>query len=1835
MDTDTEVAFLKLIKCVGDPAHESDLRQNCLSSSSSGEIDIYFENIPNLSEHERKSINEFFNRRTKSAFLNHCGIREHKSMRSGQHVTQWTFNPRLIGDKIRDWYHITTGVSLTPSRTTRSRRPTKRAREENTTTRPGDDNRLHEPRFMAETSRLSPLNEAAQELATGAIRQPYSHIQIAIPTESEPLAAVPVRRLSIRFSTSTYLRFLGEHGRDPPVQRFDEQSRFVSVLEQFLKTQQETQLLYCSTCSQRKWPDNFSRRFQSMPQQSQLQCLQCEKDKGSVKRLSKENLMHPMVAPSPDAMEAFLRLPPLQTAEEMLLSPYQPIMRVYRLKGGSLGFSGCCVNLPHNIGPICTSLPRSPESISIMIVKRPRSDDATDYKQYRVRRNVLLQWIEFLMTYNPLFRQYITLNEEELNRLPEDGSIEHRLPHIEASAPPPQQAESDHENFRTDGEDHEEEEEEDSGDEDDFFDQRIDGVNEAVIDQVTESGFSMEAPVPKVTEAEKIRRMCEAGEAIPWPEQTSDQLLCEYTTPNLLAFSFPYLFPFGIGDVTNKVRHTPISIKDALEHYLRYAYFDTLTGQWIFPFGGHGRFVHYLQDLDERQRIVSQANVYITKNKDDTRITGDVLRNIASARTSSEFFSLSKRLQTYSSNVLGSNGYFAYHKKQLLALMESEGIGTVWFTLSFANYYWADFLHLFGPMPQKDVNESEEAFEKRWKKEGLRRFNMHPQIADEFFYRRTESFLQQFLGPDGLDALWHWYRYEYQSRGTIHLHGLARLRSDPGLDKLGQLIYKGRKAAQLLQQPLKHGDVIVPLPEDFQPITNRDDISKLEEDVRIGEDAERKVIKYHDFLVTAWNPDPNPDAKDQERSPYEPLLSHHHPSATYIGNGKDERYRRLCEVCMRHRHSRSYCQEKGYCRFRFPKPITESTQVLIEELTYKKGSQKGKVRRTMLKIVPKTNDGWLNTHSKIGLQYWGGNLDLQILLDTQAVLLYVAKYVAKTETLSAGLVAIHKSVIKRVADTDDINPAKVLRHLFQKLTGGRDKSLQESCHLGLSLPLVRCSKKFVTVNLVSNIRKVNVEALENEHAVESKIQDLYPQRLNEHKWFDKHDYNRGYLEVMSCREFCRIYKRVKGEKIACVEDPSNTVITVSPQYSSKKTSDNYYRYCYVQLWANKPFVDHPYQTFNHGIDIRSAVNGRTRRAGVSGDEAEYADQVLACPLLSEPSEEIKGAIVAAWTNFASIRGELLQERVSQIREEELKEAEEDNDGIIRDSSQQLFSQVTNDSEFNEFARSVGLIREPDDEVAFTWDETFDFRRPAQEYNCEGEFNIEFLLEKWDSLKGSEISRGGRREVHRHQLNAEQMRAHDEVVRIVRGEVECSYKVVLTIGRGGTGKSWLVDAITTTLCSQSRTDVVKVLAPTGKAALNIGGQTLHAKDGLLLPVTPNDEKDLTGESLNALQRNYKDIQVVVIDEYSFLSLTMLYWINRRLQQAKVNDLPFGGLCVLLTGDPAQLPPVGGNCLWAKKGGSGKPLTPWQLEASEMYRKICIVFKLIEVKRLEPGQERYGEFLERLASACVTIEDWQFINDHCTIQAIGQQRFDDTFAGLDSTWLFERNKSANEHNSLMLRKNTNPILRLSAIHDCPSSRRREAELCRKLEPTLYLAVGARVMLLWNVLTTAGLVNGATGVVKDFLFDGNSCSDDGPVAVIVEFKEYVGPPFFSKAQQSQWVPIFLETEKWKTYNKGIQGESHFRKQFPLALAWAWTYHKMQGTTIKGPLVLKIEEKESTHGLTYVGFSRSGSVDRVCILNGVSYERFNNLAVMQSVISRLEEDRRLNKLVEARRRL
>jgi hypothetical protein len=187
-------------------------------------------------------------------------------------------------------------------------------------------------------------------------------------------------------------------------------------------------------------------------------------------------------------------------------------------------------------------------------------------------------------------------------------------------------------------------------------------------------------------------------------------------------------------------------------------------------------------------------------------------------------------------------------------------------------------------------------------------------------------------------------------------------------------------------------------------------------------------------------------------------------------------------------------------------------------------------------------------------------------------------------------------------------------------------------------------------------------------------------------------------------------------------------------------------------------------------------------------------------------------------------------------------------------------------------------------------------------------------------------------------------------------------------------------------------------------------------------------------------------------------------------------------------------------------------------------------------------------------------------------------------------------------------------IQAEHDRPSSKGRSTEGARKLSVNLYLSKKSKVMLLWNINISLGLVNGSTGHVIGFIYKEGQKAPDLPYSIIIHFDDYKGLPFFSSIGckqyrnisedpeiveyvlisppdiKDEWVPILVSEFKW---GESVNDDAnHSRKQFPICLAWALTVWKSQGMTIKGLVKFLLGEREKEHFDDYKGLPFFSSI-------------------------------------------
>lgn len=298
-------------------------------------------------------------------------------------------------------------------------------------------------------------------------------------------------------------------------------------------------LVLCASCGEAEF--GFShlpyegRNFVVNPK-----CSKCaSKHSKHMLKFCKQNLMHLQPPPSD--------LPVLTDIEESLISLHSPVLRFFRLRGGSWGYGGSCVSITQSIGQVATRLPRCLSSLDLVIVTRVTNDgNEAITKNFRVRKSAVLAWLTWLITHNPL---YHGVEIEDVD-LPEDSAdvLDHLRSHIRED---------------TDVRDLEEHT--------DIVHSVIDGWG----------GAALEAPLLKQN-------------IMQWPDRGADAIR-EFGCPNILAKCFPTVFPFGIGDPTSPTRTTGVSLSEGINHLQKFAF--VRENILIFPFAQHHVAPYYAHDV--------------------------------------------------------------------------------------------------------------------------------------------------------------------------------------------------------------------------------------------------------------------------------------------------------------------------------------------------------------------------------------------------------------------------------------------------------------------------------------------------------------------------------------------------------------------------------------------------------------------------------------------------------------------------------------------------------------------------------------------------------------------------------------------------------------------------------------------------------------------------------------------------------------------------------------------------------------------------------------------------------------------------------------------------------------------------------------------------------------------------------------------------------------------------------------------------------------------------------------------------------------------------------------
>lgn len=392
------------------------------------------------------------------------------------------------------------------------------------------------------------------------------------------------------------------------------------------------------------------------------------------------------------------------------------------------------------------------------------------------------------------------------------------------------------------------------------------------------------------------------------------------------------------------------------------------------------------------------------------------------------------------------------------------------------------------------------------------------------------------------------------------------------------------------------------------------------------------------------------------------------------------------------------------------------------------------------------------------------------------------------------------------------------------------------------------------------------------------------------------------------------------------------------------------------------------------------------------------------------------------------------------------------------------------------------------------------------------------------------------------------------------------------GRAGTGKTTFLKAI-----QEENTKRMIVLAPTGVAAINAGGQTIHSFFGLGFGVLgPGEIGTLNSTKISVVN----NIDAIIIDEVSMVRCDIMDCIDRTLRHYRHSSFPFGGVQMILVGDMFQLEPI------AKPEDKAILKTIYGNEECYFYNSRVIqslnLPKIEFLKIYRQNDEHFIKLLEHFRTGRVTYSDLSLVNTRVVKSINNNENYKVTLTSYV--------RDAELINETKLVSLPGELYSFEAEFEGNVNGGREVA-----ETLLRLKKGAQIMFTKN--------------------DADKRWVNGTIAIVTSISE-VGI-IVSKEDGEQ---IVLDRETWdiceyvydpsvKSCKKRIVGRV---TQYPVRLAWAITIHKSQSLTFDH-VAIDFGWGAFSNGQAYVALSRARTLEGIDLIRPVTYR---SVKVSQNVL-------------------
>ena len=868
-------------------------------------------------------------------------------------------------------------------------------------------------------------------------------------------------------------------------------------------------------------------------------------------------------------------------------------------------------------------------------------------------------------------------------------------------------------------------------------------------------------------------------------------------------------------------------------------------------------------------------------------------------------------------------------------------------------------------------------------------------------------------------------------------------------------------------------------------------------------------------------------------------------------------------------------------------------------------------------------DVYTNNYNTEMLKAWIANMDIQLALDTYAVIIYIIGYVNKDES---GMTKELTEVLKAAKSMPFNEQLKLLATTFinHRQIGGPEAIYR-------LLPFMKLCKSNIGVKFVSSgfpenrsiffvpVKENSEEAIsedpkdddEEENIDEYEINDLDDYEATDGEVFeiegkpgkyragvtifDQYSSRPSYLKELTLAQFAITYKVNKRQK-------KNTVWELDEDEES----------CISQERTNFTIFNSDKEIYlPERIKLRKNLGQMSCRKKVcvlryhlskkkEGYEQFYSEMLLFTPWVNEvlelfPYDEAKCVqLYEAKKDMISYVKSQIFPGESAIDLDLCEFLEKERPTHVYDNLD-CEGELENDDLNNLEQTEDNLEIAP---LHWTGPDEKDSIEPDSKREG-GKYKIIPLLKDDDLMK---MTRG---------LVAEQKQVLSKVIAICKGYLKARSNIALQTkqllllihGGAGVGKSKLIEVmscwIEKTLCKAGNhpgKPRVLIMAATGKAASIVNGVTIHQAFDFKWTNTQKYDP-LSDKKLAELRFYLSELKVIIIDEISLVGSDMVYRIHMRLCEIFHSKAPFANKSVIAVGDVCQLRPVKGTFPFEA------PFNPH----FSAYHSVSPLWKMFEPFELVHNHRQgdgfvWAQALNRFRVGMITEADVDLLKERITpIEDVAE----DTFH------IMYTNAEVAAHNQKALARIEAEEVELRATKGkyCYIDKDKGTIDSTNMVDRLYLKIGARVKLVININTMDGLVNGAFGTV--LAFERNL---QGEIfAVIVQFdQQSVGTEhrmskrhLSEKYKANNGTPIFKHTlEYFKSSKSGHQSAARAKViQFPLWLAHCSNSHQTQGLTVKSGSKVAIHWNTNFQkGMAYVMLSRAERLEDIQIIESKS---------------------------------